>query len=191
MVETHDQKAVKVSYKPGLLVPAKTWQVLGHQLTTPKNQTFDLKSITRAHFINMPVKRRWTTELKLTGPDDSVTIVCNDTVKSQNRYQYFILISAILNRLQACNPDLGIRYGYGQTTNYIFACIGLIPIGFGLSFLIQAIGDNFDRFPLIMGLGFILFGIFFVWCISPWKASATYAPAQLRSLLYEHPSIPL
>lgn len=184
-------KNMEISFKPAILSSLKTWEVSNSQLTTPKGETLDLGGVTQAHFVNMPIKRRWIVELKLTTPDDAVTIVCNDTLKGQNRAQCFVLIATVLKSLQVCNPELKIRYGYGRITNYMLACVGLIPVGFGLSFMLDGLANNFDTFPLVMGLGFLLLGAFWIWCISPWKAASMHTPQQLYALLVQQPNVPL
>ncbi|MEO0888127.1 MAG: hypothetical protein AAFY54_19660, partial [Cyanobacteria bacterium J06648_10] len=67
----------------------------------------------------------------------------------------------------------------------------LIPVGFGLSFMLDGLANNFDTFPLVMGLGFLLLGAFWIWCISPWKAASMHTPQQLYALLVQQPNVPL
>ena len=174
---------MEISFKPGWVRSAQTWQLDSGKLITPKQKQIDLSAVNKAHFVDMPYKRMWTTELKLTTPDEAVSIICNDKQRGENRQLCFALIDAVLDSLTTHNPTLSIRRGHGRIANYCFAAIGLIPLGFGLSFIIDAIKDDFSTFGLGFGAFFILMAAFLVWSASPWKPSPMNTPKELREWL--------
>lgn len=78
----------------------------------------------------------------------------------------------MLRLLHKHNPDLKIQHGLGRIANYAYACVGLIPAGFGLVFLFEALQRSSGRSSGVgMGLVFLLLGAFWIWSASPWKAA--------------------
>lgn len=175
---------MEISFKPALIRSAQTWQLNNGTLITPRQKQLNLSEVTTAYFFDMPYKGRWNSELKLTTPNQSVSITCNDTQRGQQRQQYFFLIQNILDSLSVHNPSLQIRRGLGRIANYAFAATGLIPIGFGLSFIIDAIKRDFETFGIGFGAFFILLGAFLIWCASPWRAAPMNTPTELKAALF-------
>ena len=175
---------MEISFKPGFICSVQIWQVHNDLLITPKQKQLNLSEVTTAHFVDMPYKGRWNAELKLTTPKQSVSIICNDTQRGQQRQQYFSLIQSVLNSLSVHNSSLQIRRGLGRTANYAFATIGLMPLGFGLSFIVDAIKYDFDTLGLGLGAFFILMAVFLVWSAAPWKSAPMSTPTELKAALF-------
>ena len=175
---------MEFSYKRALLTRVETWKLANGILTTPKGQQLDLRTVTGAQFSDMRVKRRWLSELQLKTPDTKIAINCNDTRNGGQRHQFFLLIFEVLRSLQKHNPQLKIQHGLGRITNYVYASAGLIPVGFGLSFLFEALQYSSGRsFGIGMGLFFLLLGAFWIWSASPWKAAPMRSPKELSDCL--------
>ncbi|MEL6553447.1 MAG: hypothetical protein AAFQ63_08315 [Cyanobacteria bacterium J06621_11] len=175
---------MEISFKPALIRSVQTWKIAEGVLITPKQKRLKLSEVTAAYFVDMPYKGRWNTEFKLSTPNESVGIACNDTQKGEQRLRCFSLIMSVIDELIVHNPALRIRRGFGRIANYAFASIGLIPLGFGLSFIIDAIKHDFDSFGLGFGAFFILMAIFAVWCASPWKSPPMNTPTELKAALF-------
>lgn len=177
---------MEISFKPAPLRSAQSWSLNGNMLTTPAGKTIDLSTVTEGQFSDLAVKRMWVSTLKLVTASDQVVVSCNDTRTGVQRQYYFALILEIVEALQVHNPTLQIQQGPGRAANIAFACVGLIPLGFGLKFIIDALNDGGDSLGFGIGLGlfFLLIAAVVIWGASPWKAPTSVTPSGLKAWLY-------
>lgn len=168
------------SYKKALLASVETWTLADGQLTTPKGTQLNLQAVTEARFSDMMAKRRWLSEFRLKSDETTVLITCNDKRNGEQRQRFFLLVLEVLKALHTHNPTLKIQQGLGRIANYAFACVGLIPIGGGLSILFDMLkSGEMSGFGIGMGLFLMLLGAFLIWCASPWEAAPMRSPSEL------------
>ena len=157
-----------ISFKPAPLRKPQTWTLSGNVLTTPQGKRLDLTEVTDGHFSDLPVKRYWVAEFKLVSAGETVVITCNDTRSGGSRENYFLLIFELLDSLRLHNSTLTLRRGTGRLFNILFACVGIMPLGFGVSFIIRSFIDGAGAFGIGLGIFFMLLGAFVIWSASPW-----------------------
>ncbi len=171
---------MEITFKPAPLRSAQTWLVSGNVLRGPDGKRIDLSRLTEGHCTDLPSRRLWIAEFKLSTESETLVIRCNDVKMGSQRHSYYALVFEIVELLKLYNPDLKIRRGTSTLFNVMFAAIGLIPLGFGLSFLLGARGDGFG---IGLGVFFLLLSAFIVWCASPWQKPSVSTPAELQEWL--------
>ena len=167
---------MEFSFKPALIRSQQTWKVSDGILTSHKGEQWDLSRVSEARYVDTYVKGRWNSELLLKRGEDKPRLLCNDRGGGENRFEFLRLILAVTQSLKQVNPNLVIKRGLGRIANYAFACIGLIPIGFGLSILIDTLSRGFTWFGVGMSMFLMLMGVFLIWSAAPWKPAPEDTP---------------
>ncbi|MEO0377885.1 MAG: hypothetical protein AAF329_25475 [Cyanobacteria bacterium P01_A01_bin.17] len=174
---------MEITFKPAPLRSAQSWLLSGKVLDTPSGQQIDLSKLTGGRCTDLPSKRFWIAEFQLSTASDTVTIKCNDVKTGIQRQNYYTLVFEIVESLKLHNPNVKIQRGTNQLFNVMFAAIGLIPLGFGLSFIISALQNGGDGFGIGLGCFFLLLAAFIVWCASPWQKPPVSTPTELQAWL--------
>jgi hypothetical protein len=170
------------TFKRGLVRSAETWEVSENQLSQSGGENIDFATLIGIQFSDVPAGRLMVTELILETDRGKVRLQCNDGRRGESRRQFLAMCRAVATELNQSRTDIRFTPTLGsQFLGWSIAGMGVAAIVWGLYFIVtclMSLEDQGAGFGIGMGTFACLFGLFLIWCGSPWVKPEPQTPAE-------------
>lgn len=172
------------TFKRGVIRSPETWTVSDSKLSQDNGKVIDLARVVAGKFADAPAGRLMVTELILETDDGKHQLQCNDRRGGVERQQFLALCREVTDALASAAPAVRFTQTIGmQLLGWMFAAFGVAVVVFGTYHVVNS-AMALDRvgagFGLGMGIVATLFGVFLVWCGSPWDNPQPKTPTETR-----------